>query len=120
MCVAVQLDRRNIPAGIWRQKDMGSPNTRTSKPLIARKCAAADRAYGPAPTIATSHAVMVGLTREPATGSPKTGGTTGDQRPKVPSASSSGQYQQAVSSQDSYSQLLMNGETNHSWQLDNL
>src|SRR6266853_4642958 len=59
MCVAVQLDRRNIPAGIWRQKDMGSPNTRTSKPLIARKCAAADRAYGPAPTIATSHAVMV-------------------------------------------------------------
>src|SRR5882724_2352756 len=59
MCVAVQLDRRNIPAGIWRQKDMGSPNTRTSKPSIARKCAAADRAYGPAPTIATSHAVMV-------------------------------------------------------------
>src|SRR5438105_13371350 len=59
ICVAVQLERRSMPTGMWcSQKDMGSPNTPTSKPLTVPKCAAAASPYGPAPTIITSYVVI--------------------------------------------------------------
>src|SRR6266545_886069 len=42
-----------MPFGMWRsQNSIGSPNTRVSTPA-ARRCAAAARPYGPAPTMAT-------------------------------------------------------------------
>ena len=44
ICVALQFERRNMPAGMLRsQKDMGSPNTVSSRPLTVRRCAAADK-----------------------------------------------------------------------------
>jgi hypothetical protein len=46
------LDRSNMPFGIVRQNAIGSPKTRTSTPA-RRRCAAAERPYGPAPITAT-------------------------------------------------------------------
>lgn len=57
--MAVQFERSNIPKGILRsQNDIGSPKVRTSRPLIALRCAVADRPYGPEPRIATSQEVI--------------------------------------------------------------
>src|SRR3954451_7700210 len=53
MQVAVQFDLSNMPAGISRQNDIGSPMTRISTPAW-RRCAAAASPYGPAPRMATS------------------------------------------------------------------
>src|SRR3954451_6205016 len=53
MFEALQLDRRVIPRGMVRQKDIGGPNTWFCTPLRLR-CTPADRPCGPAPTTATS------------------------------------------------------------------
>src|SRR4051794_21869943 len=58
MLVAVQFDRRIIPEGIVRQKDIGSPMTWTSIPA-RRKCMVVASPCGPAPTTATSTAGML-------------------------------------------------------------
>ena len=48
-------ERRYMPTGMFSlQNDIGWPKTRVWGPLIPRRCAAAERPYGPAPKIATS------------------------------------------------------------------
>src|SRR5262245_50717572 len=53
MLVANPRDLRFTPIGILSQKRIGSPKMRYFTPR-ARRCAANDRPYGPAPIIATS------------------------------------------------------------------
>jgi hypothetical protein len=51
-------ERSSIPTGIWsRQKAIGSPNTIGSRPPW-RRCAAAARPCGPAPTMATGLSIV--------------------------------------------------------------
>lgn len=53
MFEAAGVDLRSIPSGMWsRQLTMGSPKTRTGMPR-ARRWAAVDSPYGPAPMTAT-------------------------------------------------------------------
>src|SRR3954470_21724293 len=53
MFVALRLERRRMPAGMVRQNAIGCPTTRGATPA-RRRWAAADRPYGPAPSITTS------------------------------------------------------------------
>ena len=59
ICDAAHGERRSIPSGMCAfQNSIGSPNTRTSRPWMARRCAPAASPYGPAPRITTSQTVI--------------------------------------------------------------
>src|SRR5476651_2187652 len=59
MFEAKPWDLRNMPAGIFpAHRCMGWPKMRKLMPA-ARRCAAADSPYGPAPTMATSTASLM-------------------------------------------------------------
>src|SRR5262245_27595291 len=58
MCEASHGERSHMPAGMWFcQKSIARPNTATLT-LANRRCAAADRPYGPAPMTATWQSLL--------------------------------------------------------------
>ena len=62
ICDAPQFDRKHIPAGIcFSQNAIGCPNTIVSTPA-ARRYAAAESPYGPAPITTTSQPEELDLT----------------------------------------------------------